>query len=226
MGAAKTRKKNGTYPIALSAKNLLLPDVPEYARENVRKFLSPFLGHIDIKVGQCWHNAQQLMTVANNPRVGCVEGVYDATSACECGCECEPPAHAWNTVDGHLVDLTLEFRWATEPTLNRNWLHEPFKEYSFAEFRKYTDEVWDLDEYSITVVICDFLLAEDFGFTFTEHDREACIEFNKSDPDNTSWEQFVFRSAADRLIAKRPRKTVEKEAVWGASSPQLAGAVA
>jgi hypothetical protein len=203
----------------LSAAKLKLPDVPRRERKEVRKFLAPLLGNLSIKVGECWNNSQQLMSVANSPRVGYVEGVYEANgSRCVCWCEHEfkPIPHGWNTVDGHLVDLTLEFRWATEPTFNKNWLHEPFKSYSSAEFRMFTDEVDDLDGLSVTPVVFNYGYADEFGLGYSEEESDYIAE--QGAIEGGDWESLMFVKAADRMIARYAEAAAEpqylKDVVW------------
>jgi hypothetical protein len=95
MGAAKVRKKNGTYPTKeqiaamederrrwnttvwhAKASDLALPYVPEHAREAVRSLLTPFVQKIPVKAGNCWWTAQTFAHLADTPRVRYVEGLW------------------------------------------------------------------------------------------------------------------------------------------------------
>lgn len=208
----------------LTSTDLLLPDVPESKRQGIRDFLAPFLASVPVKTGDCWNVAQMLMMAASSDRVEYVEGVYDAIDddghirVCMCS-ECdEPPAHGWNTVDGHIVDLTLEFRWSTEPTLNRNWVHEAFKAYSWAEMQRYTDDIWELDGYSVTPIICDLGRAEEFGYAFTSEDRERCEKHCEGNDNDNGWEKILFKPAADHLIAKYVLSIEDRENAWIAAN--------
>jgi hypothetical protein len=203
MGTARIRKAKGQYPTFLSAASLLLPKVPDHAKEEVRRFLKPCLSSVVCQRqpdggGDCWNIAQQLMMAANSPRVCYVEGVYDDVRGYYDE-DFPPPPHGWNTVDGYIVDLPLEHRWQLEPNLNRDWIHSPFKEYTLTEVEKYFDEVDDFDGLAITPLICDWGLAEEYGYTFTDDDIAACTKACK-DNEELSWEQVVFQPAAARLI--------------------------
>lgn len=213
----------------LSRADLLLPDVPESERQGIRDFLAPFLTSVPIKTGDCWNVAQTLMMAVGDPRVAYVEGVYEAlvkghVELCPCGCGF--PAHAWNLVDGHIVDLTLEFRWSTEPTLNRNWAHEPFKEYSWEEMQRYTEDVWELDGYSITPIICDLDRAQEFGYTFTADDRARCEKHCEGEGNDKGWEQILFEPAVERLAAKYMPSIQEREDAWIAANWPAASSAA
>src|SRR5258708_8538155 len=103
----------------LNAKDLKLPDVPEHAREEVREFVAPFVKNVPVKDNDCWNIAQKFMVAANSPRVCYVEGCwthkahYDKHVRGECDCPEYARAaspHAYNLVDGYLVDLNIE-RW-------------------------------------------------------------------------------------------------------------------
>jgi len=143
-----------TRPYILSPDELKLPDVPEQAREDVRAFLAPLLQHVPVKNGDCWNIAQTLMLAANTPRVGYVEGVWTNPEhhreheRNECDCECYSKEkmfgspHAWNTVDGYLVDLSVEnkFRgWNPEWPLD-DWWHEPLQKHTHAQFCEYVED--------------------------------------------------------------------------------------
>jgi hypothetical protein len=212
MTTPKANKKSAIR--TLSAAKVRLPDVPRRERKEVRKVLAPLLSSIVIKAGDCWNNSQQLMTVANNPRVGYVEGVYEAECK-ECECGCNPIPHGWNTVDGHLVDLTLEFRWFTEPTFNKNWLHEPFKEFTQGDIEMYIDNIKELDTFAITPLIFSHDACDVFGLYYSEEEYDHIVEM--WDGEDT-WEELVFKPATDRMLARYAKAAAEpkyiKDAVW------------
>lgn len=200
MGQAKVRKNNGQYfgqpgyvqrqdlSSVLNADKLLLPNVPEHARSQIRDFLRPILGAVLVSSGECWRVAQRLMVVANSSRVQYVEGMYVAVL------RDDPCAHGWNTIDGHIVDLMQEF-------YSRTYLYEPFKTYTLAEF---TDihKYFNVDALSsITPIVCLAGFADKYGrgYAFSEADREQFIKGDKS----ISWEADIFKPAADRLITRR-----------------------
>ena len=214
--------------VFLTSDKLLLPDVPEHARESVRAFLSPFVSSIPLKNGDCWNIAQRMMLAANSPRVGYVEGVWSRPEhdaehqRGECDCEeyqkIQGAPHAWNTVDGFLVDLVVEFKfigWTQEDEYwsPDDWWHEPLKAYSFDDFEKYEfTRAWykkyvkknapkrvrrellkSLKEgFSITPMICFLGWGDGFGMTFTEEDQLAMAND----------EGYVFKPANDRFVTR------------------------
>jgi hypothetical protein len=234
MGAAKIRKKNGTYPtreqiaamelerlrldidkpFVLSATDLKLPDVPEHARESVSQFLAPFLPSVPVKNSDCWGIAQRLMTLANNPRVDYVEGVWTSKShqdehrlgQCDCdayGKSMFGAPHAWNIVDGYLVDLSVENKFrAWKPEYAKfdpldNWLHESVKKYSVDDIRKYNlEQGYAFDGLSITPVICVEGWADEYGLTFSEEDISRLL---RKDWSTENWDDEVWKPASDRL---------------------------
>ncbi len=127
------------YP---KANALVLPEVPPNERAEVRKILG-WLGNFPVHAGTCWKTAQAVALTAHDARVEYVEGVswnVKRTGAGlyvpmfphdgECAsvvCVCKPLPHAWNAVNGHVVDLLAEFHnWR----FGGEWLHEPSKVYS------------------------------------------------------------------------------------------------
>ncbi|SRR5260221_1744244 len=197
-------------PYILDARDLKLPDVPEDARDGVRPFLAPLLKHVPVENNDCWNIAQKLMLAANSPRVSYVEGVWerqqhhDEHARGECSCEDYQSAgatHAWNTVDGHLVDLSVEnkFRgWTPEQAESwpLDWLHEPLKTYTFDDIKKFlTDEIGlGFDGFGITLSIVAEGYATDYGLTFTKN-----VYDYKSSSD---LESDIFKPAYDRLKAR------------------------
>src|SRR5258708_6730443 len=86
---------------------------------NIREFFAPFVKNVPGKDNDCWKIAQKFMVAANSPRVCYVEGCwthkahYDKHVRGECDCPEYARAaspHAYNLVDGYLVDLNIE-RW-------------------------------------------------------------------------------------------------------------------
>ena len=127
--------------------DLALPDVPAAERAQVRRILS-WLGKLPIRGGTCWQTAQAVTLLAHDPRVQYVEGVSWNVKRTEAGgyapmfphdgecissvCVCKPLPHAWNLVNGHVVDLLAEFyswRFGSE------YLHEPMKVYTLQDMR-------------------------------------------------------------------------------------------
>jgi hypothetical protein len=228
-GQAAIRKKNGTYfgqpnykPPKQSnhkpsvqpawrptADDLQLMDVPKEHRQSVRQFLKPILDRMTygIKGGDCWAVAQALMKAANDPRVSYVEGVW--TRAKNSGFysgDKEPAPHGWNLVDGYPVDLVAEFYFWNSGGDDHPWLHEPLKIYSLDEVRKYEEEIGDLDTFSITVTICAYGYAEEFGLKWTEADQE------EAEKPEVSYEEVAMRDAAERLNSSQGSKTYEEVA--------------
>src|SRR5260370_37447135 len=125
------------------ANDLQLPDVPAGDRAEVRRILS-WLGKLPVRGGTCWQTSQAVTLLARDSRVQYVEGAHwntkneaghagpiselaDGTLECSSVCKCKPLPHAWNTVNGHVVDLLEEFHnWR----FGGEWLHEPSKTYS------------------------------------------------------------------------------------------------
>ncbi len=178
----------------LSPADLKLPDVPKHARESVRAFLAPFLPGLPVKDGECWLLAQMLMTLANSPRVAYVEGVWTSKShqdqhrlgQCDCddyGKKMFGAPHAWNTVDGHLVDLSVENKFrVSEPEYPLdNWLHEPHRVFTHEEFKQQEHLLDGAD-------LCSLF-----------------VEVYNSQAD-------VFRSASDRLQARYEQMVQEAAA--------------
>jgi hypothetical protein len=156
MGAAKVRKKNGTYPtpeqIAAmevgrrkqttlwfpTAPDLSLAHIPEDARPQLRKRLEPWLAklthmggktqRVGIKGGDCYRVAQALVLTANDPSVKYIEGVWGRGGA----------AHGWATVDGYRVDLVGEFLYWRDGDNER--LYEPYQAFSAEELRAALEE--------------------------------------------------------------------------------------
>jgi hypothetical protein len=125
------------------ASDLALPDVPPAERGQVRQILA-WLGKLPIRGGTCWQTAQAITLLAHDPGVQYVEGaswnvkqigagkyvpLFQHDGECSSDvCVCKPLPHAWNTVNGHVVDLLAEFySWRLLPG---EFLHEPLKVYS------------------------------------------------------------------------------------------------
>jgi hypothetical protein len=222
VGQAKEKKNKGEYfgqpgyvapkdPHHLIASELLLPDVPEHARASVREFLAPFVSSNRVDNGDCWRIAQECMAKADSPRVGYVEGVWarythhieHQTGACDCDMDMSVGVpHAWNTVDGYLVDLVVEFKmqgWTPEwgGTIDE-WKHESLKEYQLDEFKRAFRVAvdWFGDEevigFSLTSSLVGIPDAEEFGLTYVDGDYDAMAE------------DVVFKPACERLQARYP----------------------
>lgn len=135
------------YP---KATELKLPNVPEQFRSEVRKYLAPVLrrfsqaGHeidIAVKAGECWNTAQCLQVFADD-KLKYVEGVWTRSpenawwSAEDAA---DPSPHAWNSYQGYIVDLIAEFYNWNSSGEDSPWLHEPVREYSYAELDSYME---------------------------------------------------------------------------------------
>jgi hypothetical protein len=129
--------------IILIASDLKLVDVPEHAREGVRSFLAPFLTRIPIMGGECSVAARLLVQTANSHRVQYVEGVWSNRRMPA------PVRHAWNVVDGHIVDLSMEYklalidRWCARegkewPDELPHWQRTPSKVYTLQEIDRWS----------------------------------------------------------------------------------------
>jgi len=208
-------KEDVNRPYILTAADLKLPEVPDHARESVRAFLAPFLPSIPVKNGDCWNLARKLMKAANSPRVNYVEGVWtskrhqDDHRLHQCDCDDYEKAsfgapHAWNTVDDYLVDLSVENKFrAWKPEYAEfdpldGWWHEPLREYSLEDIKKYTTEQYELDGFSITAPICMEGYGEDYGILFTYDDYKRAADAGRA---GTSYEEYIFKPASDRLQA-------------------------
>jgi hypothetical protein len=136
-GSAEALEEHRSAPsLILTASDLKLIDVPEHARESVRAFLAPFLQYVPVREAECLIVAKLLMQIANSPRVEYIEGVWSHRRMPA------PVPHAWNTVDGHLVDLIVEYkdarinRWCAESGEEwpydwpLQWQRTPLKSYS------------------------------------------------------------------------------------------------
>jgi hypothetical protein len=214
MGQAKVKKAKGVYfgqpgyepPVENergwrpTAASLQLLDVPEEHRESVRSFLHPVLERMThrVKAGQCWSVAQALMQTANDLRISYVEGVWTRAKTSgfyDSDEEKEPAPHAWNLVDGHVVDLVAEYYFWNSAGEDSPWLHEPHKVYTLDDVRRYHQDIGEFDGLSITVVVCAEGWADDYGMTWTEDDDAFLRE-------KDYWEEYIFRGAAERLRTK------------------------
>jgi hypothetical protein len=220
-GYVRVCREPECYCWYVTAADLRLPDVPAHARQQVRDFLAPYLGNIHVKNGDCWRVAQQLMKTANNPRVGYVEGVWtnEQHYLChqrqrneeECGCEQYSDGragapHAWNTVDGYLVDLSAELKlrnWTPEWVKYNEpldvWKHESLKEYSLSEIQKYETDIREFDEFSITVLIYDQGKAADYGLPIPDGYDQLVEDGHEFSEDEVS------EPAEQRLAARLPK---------------------
>jgi len=121
--------------------DLVLPDVPPHAQTDVRQILG-WLGKLPVRGGTCWQTAQAVTLLSNDPRVQYCEGVswnvkciggryvpmFPHDGDCSEVCVCRPLPHAWNLVDGHVVDLQGEcYNWRFPGS---EYLHESLKVYS------------------------------------------------------------------------------------------------
>jgi hypothetical protein len=200
----------------LDAKDLKLPDVPDHAREEIREFLAPLLKDVPVRDNDCWSIAQKFFLAANSPRVSYVEGVwthkthYDKHVRGECDCREYARAaspHAYNFVDGYLVDLNTE-RWTPEEDewLLEDWWHEPFKIYTFDEINKFlADRIgYGFDGLSITVSIVLEGRAADFAMDFSAEDvdrlSKACELGHREC--RYDLERKIFKPALDRMNAR------------------------
>jgi hypothetical protein len=216
-------------PFVLSPADLKLPDVPDHARESVREFLALLVPKIPVKNGDCWRIAQQLFALANSPRVGYVEGVWTKKThqdehrlglCVDADCDYEEQLfgapHAWNTVDGHLVDLSVEnkFRdWTPEDAewypLD-NWWHETLRVYTSDDIAALRESGFDFQGGgSITA---DLIAAA------TEDEESLYSVYAKKAP-NLSEEEIafviynlVFQPASDRLEKRYEHAVREKAA--------------
>jgi hypothetical protein len=192
--------KRGWHP---AAADLQLPDVPERDREAVRQFLSPVLQQIRhrIKGGDCYMTAKALMFTADDPRVQYVEGVWtrDKASGYYIGEDEErvPTPHAWNLVDGHLVDLVAEYYFWNSGGEDHPWIHEPLKAYTLDDMSRYRRYIGTHDRFNITVPICVEGWADEFGLAWTEADDVDAMQ------SEDSLETSVMRQAAQRLMTRR-----------------------
>jgi hypothetical protein len=200
----------------LNAKDLKLPYVPEHAREDIREFLASFLKNVPVKDNDCWQIAQKFMVAANSPRVCYVEGCWTHKAhrdkhlrgECDCneytGTATDAAPHAYNTVDGYLVDLSVE-RWTPdEPEwLLNDWWHEPFKIYTFDEIQKFlTDDIgYGFDGLSITVSIVLEGRAADYGITFTDDEVKRLRDLYYVRGER-GLEKKVLKPAIDRMNAR------------------------
>src|SRR6266446_10285121 len=152
--AQKLRSRRDITTWYPRGSDLTLPDVPANEQAEVRKILS-WLGKLPVRVGACWGIAQAVVVMAQDLRVQYVEGAYwnvrdigaghvgpmfqhsDDTLECTSVCVCKPSPHAWNTVNGYVVDLLSEFHnWR----FGSQWLHEPLKIYSLDDMRAFEEQ--------------------------------------------------------------------------------------
>jgi hypothetical protein len=142
--AQKLRQRQAVETWYPKASDLTLPDVPPSERAEVRKILG-WLGKLPVRAGTCWQTAQAVAVLARDPSVEYVEGVswnvarigdryaplFQHDGECSSDvCVCKPLPHAWNIVNGHIVDLLAEFyNWR----FGSEYLHEPMKVYSLED---------------------------------------------------------------------------------------------
>jgi len=200
----------------LDAKDLKLLDVPEHAREEIRQFLAGFIKNVPVKDNDCWNIAQKFFLAANSPRVCYVEGAWthkahrDKHLRQECNCNeytgdaTDAAPHAYNTVDGHIVDLNTE-RWTPEEDewLLNDWWHEPFKIYTFDEIKKFlADEIgFGFDGLSITVPIVIEGHATDYGMDFSDEEVKYLRDLYYVCRER-GLEKKILKPAIDRMNAR------------------------
>ena len=173
------------------ASDLVLPDVPPNERAEVRQILG-WLGRFPVHVGTCWQTAQAVTLLAHDPRVEYVEGVswnvkrvgarqyvpmFQHDGECSSSvCVCKPLPHAWNLVNGHVVDLLAEFyNWR----FGSDYLHEPLKVYSPED-----------------------LLRVDAPSNFSLFQKVWMEEHQDREPESMAATcQHIFKEAIDRLLS-------------------------
>jgi hypothetical protein len=168
--------------------DLVLPDVHPHAQTEVRQILG-WLGKFPVQAGTCWQTAQAVVLMTHDPRVEYVEGVswnvkcvgggryagmFPHDGECTSSvCVCKPLPHAWNTVNGFVVDLLAEFyNWRFSGS---EYLHEPLKVYSLE----------DIPVGGVTGSILQKVWMEEHEDRKPESMDAIC--------------QYVFREAIDRL---------------------------
>src|SRR6266404_5644602 len=181
----------------LDAKDLKLLDVPEHAREDIRRFLAPLLKDVPVKDHECWGNAQKLVLAANSPRVSYVEGTLGMWRAL--GPTLEEAPHAWNLVDGHVVDLSVENkfqRWKSR--WFNDSIREPVKSFNFDEINRFLAEGigFGFDGMSITVAIFLEGYEEDYGITL-----DSSLESKQP--------QAIYLDRVERRYLERTNKILE-----------------
>ena len=141
------------------ADHIQMPDVPARARASVLDCITPYLQDIRLEGGQCFRIAQQLVLAANSSRVKYVEGGWsraprnkygesenESASASESESESESEKiyndetlvyHAWNLVDGHIVDLTAELYHWNSFGVDSPWIHRSLCQYAIGELHHF-----------------------------------------------------------------------------------------
>jgi len=228
------------------ARQLKLLHVPEEARRNVRKRLQPWLAvlthaagshPIGVRAGHCWEIAQGLAMTAKDEGVKYIEGVWHVPRCIDHGCI--PLPHAWNLVDGHLVDLVEElFIWQGDDLHD----HEPLRQFSYAELKYLFEWTGAVGLFPEGVNITSFLWWEEGhgdDSLFPEHLRSDSepefltqIEPSSdrypngrwgSQEEKEAWDKFqeersdfengiIFRPAVERMVARYPNSGIAEEA--------------
>ncbi len=194
------------------AHDLLLPDVPVGERVEIRGILS-WLGKLPVRGGTCWQTSQTVTLLARDARVQYVEGAHwntkngaghdgpmseraDGTLECTSVCTCKPLPHAWNLVNGHVVDLLAEFHnWR----FGGDWLHEPLKVYTLEDMRAFEKQ-----HENNPLIRLGGVLGGNFSIFqkvwMGEHEDLSSFVNPES---MAAICQQVFKEAIDRLVQKR-----------------------
>ncbi len=207
------------YP---AANDLQLLDLPENVRPEARRCLAPILRELNrylrekgrggVRGGRCWETAflMSLLSAHVGPTtLDYVEGVWtralDNPWRTPDDVVCPAP-HAWNSFEGHIVDITAEFYGWDSNGEDAKWLHEPLKVYSPEEIYLHAlNTNWDCAS-------SDIWLAKGGRETVPEEIRKhlptrATREDVKSDDDDhqRAFEfvnDIVFKPASERLLAR------------------------
>jgi hypothetical protein len=206
------------YP---NADDLQLPDVPEHVRPDARRCLAPILRELNRYLSEkgrgvrgecCWETAflMSLLSAHVGPTtLDHVEGVW--TRALDNTWRTpddaiRPAPHAWNSLEGHIVDITAEFYGWNSNGEDAKWLHEPLKVYSPEEiYLQALNSNWDC-------VSSDIWLASGGRETVPEEIRKHLPtratrkDVKSGDAVHQRAFEFVndvvFKPASERLLAR------------------------
>lgn len=186
------------YP---TADMLSLPYVPEDARSQIRSLLAGTLAEMKARKfpivrGQCWRTSQILTMVAKSERVQYVEGVWK-----NCDCCGSVIHHAWNIVNGYIVDLSEEFYVWQDPDDKPAPEREPHTIFKFEEVAEYYDNyVGEFDPDAWDIISREYWLCDGGLNALPSHLQEK--KWNWSDEEYGEVNAVHFKPAFERLQAR------------------------
>jgi hypothetical protein len=125
---------------SLWSDHIQLPDIASNTASDVLDCIAPYLQDIKLEGGQCFRIAQQLTLAANSSRVKYVEGGWGRAPSNPQRSATHGDTlvyHAWNLVDGHIVDLTAELYHWNSFGADSPWIHKPLHQYAVGDLHHF-----------------------------------------------------------------------------------------